>query len=145
MRDARWWPMRLAFAVLALLALSGCLIDLVKEEDLQDGGDTDGGSTNGDATSGPAGSPGPNAAGPPTVTMRDGRYDPSTLTVARNTTVRFVAEDGTHSVASTNGVYDQGDVPEGSSVALFANLAGSYTLQCRFHADMRMAFTVSAA
>lgn len=123
---------RVALLMLSLLLLPGCLVKVVEEDD----GTSNTSTTS--ATSTPA-------AGGNRVRMHDGRYDRASLTVPYNTTVRFVAEDGTHSVASTNGVYDQGDVPQGTSVLLLANLAGTYTLQCRFHADMRMTFTVKPA
>ena len=123
------WPL-LLLAVLALM-LPGCLVKVVEEN----------------ATSGPSGQ-GTDPPGVPTfkaITMHDGQYDPDRVTIAYNGTLQFIAEQGTHSIASTNGVYDQGDVPEGSSVSMWMNLAGTYTMQCRFHAGMRMTVTVVPA
>jgi plastocyanin len=122
--------MRVPAVLLVLVLLPGCLVKVADDE--ADGGDGEG------TTNGPAG------PWVEEVAMHDQRFEPSSLTVARNDTIHFFAQDATHSVQSTNGVYDQGDVAQGESVNLIANLAGTYTFQCRFHASMRMSLTVTA-
>lgn len=116
-----------ALLLLSALLSAGCVVKEPADEDGDGGTGTDDGTPQVHE-----------------IAMHSAKYVPDRITIAKGDTLRFAAHDTTHSVQSTNGVYDAGDVPAGTEKDVLANLAGSYTIQCRFHGDMRMALTVTA-
>ena len=111
------------------LGLAGCTL---VEEDPPEGDDTEPRET---------GSSGPKTHD---VGMHNRMFDPDAITVPKGDTLRFAAHDTKHSVESTNGVYDAGDVPAGTEKDVWLNLEGDYVFRCNIHAGMQMSVTVTA-
>ncbi len=80
--------------------------------------------------------PAPRPAGN-TVTIANMAFSPSSLTVARGTTVTWTNNDGvSHTSTSNTGVWDTGTIQPGSSATFTFNTAGSYAYHCSIHPSM---------
>lgn len=84
---------------------------------------------------------------PATVKIKDGSFQPSTLTVAAGTRVEWNNQDGVqHTVTSDiQGLFDSGTINPGKKYALSFNTPGSYGYHCAIHQTMRGTITVTAA
>jgi plastocyanin len=87
------------------------------------------------------------ASSGPSVTLRDNRFDPGTLTVAAGTSVHFTnAGQNTHTVTihSPDGiqVFDKILKPGDSTSYNFPG-KGGYHVFCQFHDTMEMAVTAT--
>ena len=102
-------PVILAFPVIAAMILSGC---------------TKSSSTN---------------TGPGTneVIIQGYAYNPTSLTVPVNTTVKWVNKDPIpHTVTSDAGLFDSGSIASGASFTQPFTTAGTYNYHCTIHPYM---------
>jgi len=82
--------------------------------------------------SSPAPNPGPNQ-----VFIQNMAFNPSSITVAVNTTVTWFNKDGVaHTVTSNNGGFDSGNVAAGATYSFKFTTAGSFPYHCSIHANM---------
>ena len=76
-------------------------------------------------------------ATPNTVMMAGMAFTPTTITVAKNTTITWVNNDGVaHTSTSDTGVWDTGNIPAGSSKTVTFTTPGSYPFHCTYHSMM---------
>lgn len=72
-----------------------------------------------------------------TVTIRDFRYDPGSVTIKAGETVAWTNEDtASHTATTLDGACDTGSISKGGTVALVFPEAGTYTYHCTIHASM---------
>lgn len=70
-------------------------------------------------------------------------FSPATLTVKAGQAVTFSNNDSvTHTVTSTTGAWDSGDIPTGGSFTTTLNTPGTYTYKCSIHPFMTGTVTV---
>lgn len=61
-------------------------------------------------------------------------FDPSTLTVAKGTTIEVTNDDGaTHTLSARDGSFDTGDLSGGASTTLTLSKAGTFEYRCKIH------------
>jgi plastocyanin len=73
-----------------------------------------------------------------TVGLRDDRFEPAALTVAPGTTVRWMNHgQHKHTVTSTAGHWDSGDLGPGQVYSATFTKPGTYEYHCRHHKEMR--------
>ena len=74
---------------------------------------------------------------PNTVAMASMSFSPSTMTVARNTTITWKNDDGvTHTATSDGGQWNTGDIVGGASKSITFTTAGTFTYHCTYHSMM---------
>ena len=83
----------------------------------------------------------------PTTSMRIGAYDnyfePKTLKVQPGTTVRWVNYGRhAHTVTSSDGQWDSGDIPPGAAYSATFQYPGTYYYYCRHHTQDKMQGTI---
>ncbi|HEX7168169.1 MAG TPA: plastocyanin/azurin family copper-binding protein [Acidimicrobiales bacterium] len=92
---------------------------------------------------GTAGAPPPAAA---SVSMLDRSFSPSSVVVAPGGNVTWTnASDRTHTVTSTSGAFDSGDVNGSGTFRFTFPSEGTFGYRCDLHPEMTGAVTVSAA
>jgi plastocyanin len=85
----------------------------------------------------------PPATQPNTVAIANMAFGPSTITVARNTTVTFKNSDSmTHTATSDNGAWDTGDITYNGSKATTFATAGTFPYHCTHHLSMKATIIV---
>jgi len=81
--------------------------------------------------------PAPSNAPPNTVMMAGMAFTPSTITVAKNTSITWVNNDGVaHTSTSDTGLWDTGNIPAGSSKTVTFSTSGSFPFHCTYHSMM---------
>lgn len=82
-----------------------------------------------------------------TITIKDFEFNISGGSVAPGATVTVVNEDAeVHTVTSTDGAFDSGPVPGGSTATFTApSEPGDYAISCNFHATMSGTLKVEGA
>ncbi len=80
----------------------------------------------------------PSSSGPPANEVwiqGNNTYNPSSITVNVNTTVKWTNKDTyyTHTVTSNSGVFDSGSIPSGGTFSYTFTSAGTYPYHCNFH------------
>jgi plastocyanin len=76
--------------------------------------------------------PGANA-----VWMKNTAFTPQSITVPVNTTVTWTNKDGiTHTVTSTTGLFDSGNIGNGGTFTYQFTTAGTYPYRCTIHSGM---------
>ena len=76
-------------------------------------------------------------AKPNTVALNNMSFGPSTLTVAKGTTVTWQNNDGiSHTATSDLGTWDSGNIPPGGSKSVTFNTVGSFPYHCTVHPMM---------
>jgi len=71
------------------------------------------------------------------VWIQGNRFNPASLTVSVNTTVKWTNKDGTaHTVTSTTGAFDSGTMGAGAVYTKQFTTAGTYTYKCTLHSNM---------
>lgn len=71
------------------------------------------------------------------VWIDDMVFNPAQLTVAVNTTVKWNNRDGTaHTVTSTGGHFDSGNIGAGGTYSHAFTTAGTYPYKCNYHSSM---------
>ncbi len=74
---------------------------------------------------------------PNTVVIAGYAFSPSSMTVARNTTVTWQNNDSVvHTATSDNGTWDTGDIAAGGSKSVTFATAGTFTYHCARHPMM---------
>jgi plastocyanin len=83
-------------------------------------------------------------AGPPasaataTVHIKNFAFDPATLTVAADTTVRFVNDDSeAHTVTARDGSFNSDGLDTNDSWSFRFTKPGTYAYFCQLHPDMK--------
>jgi plastocyanin len=96
-------------------------------------------------TSMPGTSGGPASSGS-TITIQNFSFSPATLRVAPGTHVSIVNKDNVaHTVTSTSGVFDTGDVQPGGSAHFTApSKPGTYAYRCSIHQFMSGTLVVTS-
>jgi plastocyanin len=94
-----------------------------------------------DGTGGTGGTGGP---GVNEVFIQGIAFNPSTITIAANTTITWTNKDAiSHTVTSDSGLFDSGTIgPNGTFSHTFA-AAGSYPYHCKIHTSMTASVTVT--
>ncbi len=86
---------------------------------------------------------GSSGGGGSTVSMQYNRFNPSALTISRGTTVTWTNRDNvTHTVTSSTGAFNSGDVTSGKSFSYTFSAAGTFDYYCKYHQSMGMTGTV---
>jgi plastocyanin len=71
------------------------------------------------------------------VSIKGMAFNPATLTVPVNTTVKWTNNDGiTHTVTSDTNLFDSGNLASGNSFTFKFTSAGTYSYHCSIHPDM---------
>lgn len=72
-----------------------------------------------------------------TIQMASMAFSPSTLTVAKGTTVTWKnADNTTHTSTSDTNIWDSGNIAPGTSATSTFSTAGSFTFHCKYHSMM---------
>lgn len=80
------------------------------------------------------------------VTLSNRSFTPNSLTVPVGTTVTWTNKDAvTHTVTSTTGLFDSGNLASGSKYSYTFPTAGTYPYYCIIHAGMTGTIVVTAA
>ena len=112
-------------AVMALLATTGC-----GSEDKPSGGSSSGGA--------------PKAASADKVDIKDFKYGPESIAVAKGTKVSFTNEDTAKHTATSKpqGAFDSGDISKGQTKPVTFEKAGTFDYFCVYHPTMAGKVTV---
>ena len=96
-------------------------------------------------TSSPYGTDSPPANVPPnTVVMGAMSFTPSSMTVARGTTVTWRNDDGAvHTSTSDSTGWNTGDMSSGATRTTTFNTAGTFSYHCTYHRAMGMVGTIT--
>jgi plastocyanin len=79
-----------------------------------------------------SGTPGSNE-----VWIQNMAFNPSSITVSVNTTVKWTNKDNTaHTVTSTTGAFDSGSVGSGGTYSHQFTTTGTYSYKCTIHSNM---------
>lgn len=71
------------------------------------------------------------------VWIQNMAFNPSSITVPVNTTVKWTNKDGTaHTVTSTTGAFDSGSISGGSTYSHQFTATGTYPYKCTIHSSM---------
>ncbi len=71
------------------------------------------------------------------VSIQGMAFNPPTLTVAKNTTVKWTNNDGmAHTVTSDTGVFNSGTINPGGTFSFQFTTTGTFPYHCSFHPDM---------
>lgn len=71
------------------------------------------------------------------VWIQNSSFNPSSLTVPLNTTIIWTNKDGvTHTVTSTNGSFDSGNISSGGVYKHQFTSSGTYSYTCTTHPSM---------
>ena len=81
---------------------------------------------------------------PNTVVMAPGSFNPSSLTIAKGTTITWRNDDAVvHTSTSDSTGWDTGDVPAGASKTTVFNTSGTFKYHCTYHRTMGMVGTIT--
>lgn len=79
-----------------------------------------------------SGSPGSNE-----VWLQNSTFNPSTITVGINTTIKWINKDNfAHTVTSNTGAFNSGTINSGGTFTHQFSTAGSYPYKCTLHPSM---------
>ncbi|MEO8148754.1 MAG: plastocyanin/azurin family copper-binding protein [Bacteroidia bacterium] len=71
------------------------------------------------------------------VWMQNTAFNPSSITVAVNTTITWTNKDGmAHTVTSNTGLFDSGTINGGGTYSHQFTTAGTFSYKCSFHSGM---------
>jgi len=95
------------------------------------------------SSSKPSGGGSTAGAAPNTVQVKNFSFSPSSLSVAKGTTVTWKFDDTTaHTATSNDKTFDSGSKSAGQSFAFTFNTPGTYSYICTFHQYMKGSVTV---
>jgi len=78
------------------------------------------------------------AAASSAVQISNFAFNPSSMSVAKGTTVTWTNNDNTaHTITSTTGAFDSGRLQTGASWSFTFNTAGTYDYICSIHTSMK--------
>jgi plastocyanin len=87
----------------------------------------------------------PPPASPNSVTISGMSFSPANLSVIAGTTVTWTNDDGmTHTVTSTSGAFDSGNLAAGGKFSHTFGTVGSFPYKCTIHAGMAGTIVVKA-
>ncbi len=87
---------------------------------------------------------GPSGPGANEVFVQNMAYNPVSITVQANTTIKWINKDGVaHTVTSDNGLFDSGSINNGGSFSYTFKTPGTYSYHCTPHPSMTAAVTVN--
>ena len=90
--------------------------------------------------------PPPSRAAEHDVQITDSTFSPATLTIAVGDTVTWRnADDRPHTVTSSDGVFDSGNLDEGVGFSFTFTEPGTYAYLCAYHPEMQATIVVEAA
>jgi plastocyanin len=73
-------------------------------------------------------------AGAHAIVIKDFKFGPPTLTVAKGTTLKVANADGTtHTLSAKNASFTTGDLASGKSATIKLNRAGTFSYYCKIH------------
>lgn len=73
-------------------------------------------------------------AGAHSIVIKNFSFHPSTVSVAKGTTVKVTNDDGTtHTFSARNGSFDTGDLSGGAHGTITLNRAGKFSYYCKIH------------
>ena len=79
-----------------------------------------------------------------TINMAGNVFSPSTMTIAKGTTITWTNNSGvTHTSTSNTSVWDTGDIAAGASKTTTFNTSGSFPFHCKYHSMMTGTITVN--
>ncbi len=79
-----------------------------------------------------------------TVIVNNMAFTPSSISVAAGTTVVWTNTDMiTHTVTSTTGAFDSGNLPAGSTYSFKFSTKGTFPYKCTIHPNMTGTVTVN--
>jgi plastocyanin len=88
-------------------------------------------------TPAPASPPAPSGPGANEVWMQNTAFNPTSITVSVNSTVKWTNKDGmTHNVTSSTGAFSSGSIPAGGTYSHQFTTTGSFPYSCTIHAGM---------
>jgi plastocyanin len=71
------------------------------------------------------------------VWMQNTAFNPTSITVTVNTTVKWTNKDGmTHTVTSDSSLFDSGNIGSGNTYTHQFTAAGTYPYRCTLHSGM---------
>jgi plastocyanin len=77
------------------------------------------------------------SGGSNSVTMQNNTFSPQSLTVNAGTTVTWTNKDGhDHTVTSTTGAFNSGNIAANGIYSYIFNTAGTYPYHCTIHSSM---------
>jgi len=89
----------------------------------------------------PGGSKGPGAN---EVFIQNMAFNPATITVNANTTIKWTNKDGVaHTVTSDAGLFDSGNISSGETYSRTFTTSGTFTYHCTPHPSMTASVTVN--
>ena len=72
-----------------------------------------------------------------TVNINQMKFTPNSITVTAGTTVTWTNTDNmTHTVTSTTGVFNSGNLPSGNNFSFKFTTAGTFPYKCTIHPSM---------
>lgn len=114
-------------AIFGLVALGGCSSGMTSPYSSAPASNS-GGTTN---------------SSPNTIAAYNMAFGPSTLTVAKGTTVTWQNSDGVpHTATSDSGAWDTGSIPPGGSKSVTFNNTGTFPYHCTVHPMMTATIVV---
>ena len=97
----------------------------------------------GTSSSTPTSTPTATPTGNATVTIQNLAFSPATLTISVGTTVTWTNNDSTsHTVTSDTGLFDSGQMSQGSHFSHTFNDKGTFAYHCTIHTTMHGTVTV---
>jgi len=71
------------------------------------------------------------------VWLQNTAFNPASITVSVNTTIKWTNKDGfAHTVTSNSSLFDSGTINSGGTYSHQFTSAGTYAYHCTFHASM---------
>ena len=93
---------------------------------------------------GTPGTPGTGGPGVNEVFIQGMAFDPSTITVAANTTITWTNKDAVaHTVTSTSALFDSGSIGTNGTYSHTFATAGTFSYYCKVHPTMTASVTVN--
>lgn len=90
-----------------------------------------------------AGSTQSSGGGGDSVSIKDFKYGPPSLSVNKGTMVTFTNQDSTeHTATASDGAFDTGSIGQGQEKSVTLEDAGTFSYVCTFHPFMRGTITV---
>ena len=72
------------------------------------------------------------------VLLQSSVFNPTTLTVAANTTVKWTNKDSyAHTVTSDSTMFDSGNLPSAGTYSYKFTTKGTYKYHCNYHSMMK--------
>jgi plastocyanin len=81
---------------------------------------------------------------PNTVIISGFQFSPTSLTVAKGTTITWQNNDATlHTATSDNASWNTGDIAQGATKSILFNTSGTFAYHCAHHTSMKATIIVN--